>query len=249
MKSIKLSIVAALLATTSVVSSVSADELEVSANVALTSNYIWRGMTQSSNSPAVQGGVDLGYKGAYAGVWASSVDFGSTAGGYDPASAEFDIYVGYAGEVEKFSYDVGLVQFMYPGATDESNFAEAYLTLGYDFDVLSVSAMYALGIDTNTVANEAANGWEPGDTIEFGVSVPLPLDITLDGTYGMYDDKGTLNATVNNLGDYYSVSLSKSFGKFDLSIAYTGMDYDVSTNGREGDGSDDFVVATIGTSF
>ena len=249
MKSIKLSIVAALLATTSVVSSVSASELEVSANVALTSNYVWRGMSQTGNSPAVQGGVDLGYKGAYIGVWASNVDFGSTAGGYDPASAEFDIYLGYAGEVEKFSYDIGLVQFMYPGATDESNFAEAYLTLGYDFDVLSVSAMYALGIDTNDEDGETAlTGWEPGNTIEFGVSIPLPMDITLDGTYGMYDDEGTKNVSVNSLGDYYSVSLSKSFGKFDYSLAYTGMDYETSVaNGGSED--EDNIVFTIGTSF
>jgi uncharacterized protein (TIGR02001 family) len=239
MKSIKLSIVAALLATTSVVSSVSADELEVSANAALTSHYVWRGMSQSDNLPAVQGGVDLAYKGAYIGVWGSNVDFDNTE-----TSAEFDVYAGYAGEVDKFSYDVGLIQIMYPGDTKNLNFAEAYLSLGYDFTVVAVSATYNLGIDADAPGVDNF-----GDAYEFGVSVPLPMEISLDGTYGNYDNKGVSGATTNSWGNYYSVSLSKSFGKFDASIAYTGMDYDVATNGREGDGSDDFVVATIGTSF
>jgi len=233
MKSIKLSIVAALLATTGVVSSASASDVEVSANMALTSHYVWRGMSQSDNLPAVQGGVDLGYKGAYIGVWGSNVDFDNTE-----TSTEFDIYAGYAGEIDKFSYDVGVIQFMYPGDTDNLNFAEAYLGLGYDFDVLSVSAQYSLGIDA-----DAPGVSDFGDAWEVGVSVPLPMDVTLDGTYGNYEDDA------KSYGDYYSVSVSKTFGKFDVSLAYTGMDYDSSTGGRDGDGSDDFVVATIGTSF
>ncbi|MBC8238359.1 MAG: hypothetical protein H8E76_09065 [Helicobacteraceae bacterium] len=247
MKSIKLSIVAALLATTSVVSSVSASEVEVSANVALTSNYVWRGMSQTGNSPAVQGGVDLAYKGAYIGVWGSSLQGGESGAG--DASSEFDIYLGYAGEVDKFSYDVGLIQYMYPNDADNLNFAEAYLSLGYDFGVASVSGMYYVGIDTDELpAETATTGWEPGDGWEVGVSVPLPMDIALDGTYGEYDDKGTKNVTANNYGDYYSVSLSKSFGKFDYSLAYTGMDYETSVaNGGSED--QDNVVFTVGTSF
>ena len=43
-------------------------QLEVSANLAITSNYVWRGMTQSKKSPAVQGGVDLRYKRFYLGT-------------------------------------------------------------------------------------------------------------------------------------------------------------------------------------
>lgn len=235
MKSIKLSIVAALLATTSVVSNVSANELEVSANVALTSNYIWRGMTQTANSPAVQGGVDLGYKGAYIGVWGSSIDFGNGSAGGSTASSEFDIYVGYASEISGLSYDIGLIQFMYPGDTENLNFAEAYLSLGYDFKVASVSAMYALGIDADAPGVDNF-----GDAWEVGVSVPLPADVTLDGTYGEYEDDTSTTA----YGDYYSVSLSKSFGKFDYSIAYVDFD---SNAGSASD--DDNIVFTVGTSF
>ena len=58
MKFIKLSLAAALVASVAFAEEPKSD-LEISANVAMTSNYVWRGMTQSSNSPAVQGGIDL----------------------------------------------------------------------------------------------------------------------------------------------------------------------------------------------
>jgi len=249
MKSIKLSLIAALLASTSLIADITSD-VEVSANVALTSNYVWRGMTQTANNPAVQGGIDLGYKGAYIGVWASNVDFGNGAAGGSTASSEFDFYAGYANTLGAFSYDVNYCQYTYPSDTDNLNFGEASLTLGYDFEVASVSAKYYVGVDTNDVLVDAVNGWEPGDGWELGVSVPLPLEISLDGTYGSYDDKGTQNNPFfNNFGDYYLVSASKSFGKFDLTVAYTGMDFDVNTNGKDGNGKEDNVVVTIGTSF
>jgi len=125
---------------------------------------------------------------------------------------------------------------MYPGDTDNLNFSEAYLSLGYDFGMASVGAMYALGLSA-----EAAN-YDPGDAWELSVSVPLPAEITLDAMYGQYDDDQ--NGAGNNFGDYYSVSLSKSFGKFDLSVAATGMDFEAA-----GTKDVDYVVATIGTSF
>lgn len=240
MNKIKLSLVAAILATTGTFSSVSAsEEVELSGNVALTSNYVWRGMTQTSDSPAVQGGIDVSYAGFYVGVWGSAVDFADTTNG--TASSEFDIYAGYAGEIDKFSYDVGLIQYMYPNATEAYNFTEAYVSVGYDFDVVAVSAMYSMGIDAETSGSD-----DFGDAYEFGVSVPLPAEITLDGTYGVYDDENTVTtgSNTNNFGDYYSVSLSKSFDKFDVTIAYTGMDFDAA-----GTKDQDNLVATVGMSF
>lgn len=240
MKKVLLSVVAAALVSTSVYAEESASGIEVSANMALTSNYVWRGMTQTSDSPAVQGGIDLGYNGFYAGVWGSAIDFGNGSAGGSTASSEFDVYAGYAGEFSGVSYDVGAVQYMYPGDTDNLNFSEAYLSLGYDFGMASVSATYSLGVDAE------ANGVSDfGDNLELGVSVPLPMDVTLDGAYGMYDDEDTVDGgNTNNFGDYYYVGLTKTFGKFDLSLAYTGMDFDAA-----GTEDQDNVVATISTSF
>ena len=234
MKFIKLSLAAAMAVTFAYAEETS--DLGISANMAMTSNYVWRGMTQTGNSPAIQGGVDVDFKGAYAGVWASSFEG-------DKASAEFDVYVGYANEISAFSYDVGYTQFMYPNDTEALNFGEAHVKLGYDFKVVSIGAAYFLGVDTNDAA-VAAENWEPGDGWELSASVPLPMDISIDATYGSYDDAGTENSPTNNFGDYYLVSVAKSFGKFDVTLAYTGMDYEDAASSDE-----DNFVATVGTSF
>lgn len=226
MKKITLSLVAVAVVSTGLFANeASSSEVELSANVALTSNYVWRGMTQTQNSPAIQGGFDVAYSDFYAGVWGSNIDFGGVA------SAEIDIYAGYAGEISGISYDLNYTQYMYPNETDASNFGEASLTLGYDFGMASVSGKYYVGVDTNDL--------DPDDGYEFGVSVPTVMDITLDATYGDYD----------NVGQYYLVGATKTFGKFDISLAYTGMDYDDNTAGHEGDGTEGNFVATIGTSF
>ena len=82
----------------------------VSANVSVTNNYIWRGLTQTMNEAAVQGGIDYASdSGFYAGTWASNVKYGAD----DVYSYEHDIYFGYAGEAGDISYDVGYLYYNY----------------------------------------------------------------------------------------------------------------------------------------
>ncbi len=215
MKSIKLSLAAVVLVS-GLYAADSTSEVGVSANMAITSNYVWRGMTQTKNSPAIQGGVDLDYKGFYLGVWGSNIEYGDAK-----ASLEADIYLGYAGELSSFSYDLGIVEYMYPNMSDEYNFAEVYVDLGYDFNVASINAKYSLGIKTNDT--------DPDDNWEVGASVPLPMEFSVDLTYGDYD----------TLGAYYLVGVNKSLGKFDFTLAYTANDAT----------DEDNIVATVGTSF
>ncbi len=69
---------------------------ELSANAAIASNYIWRGITQTNDQAAGQGGIDWGNdSGLYVGTWVSNVAFGNTcrSGGY-----EMDVYAGFGGE-------------------------------------------------------------------------------------------------------------------------------------------------------
>ena len=219
MKLIKLSLAAALVVT--VVFAEEKSDLGISANMAMTSNYVWRGMTQSDDSPAIQGGFDLDYKGAYVGVWGSNVRFEGS-----DANMEFDAYAGYTNEIFGVSYDFGYLQYAYPNDSKASNFGEAYLGLSYDFEVVEISAKYSVGIETDEV--------DPDDCIEGGVSVVLPMDIALDAIVGNYVHSGV----------YYLIGVSKSFDKFGVSLAYTGMDYDDSANDNEGN-----VVATISASF
>ncbi len=67
---------------------------ELSGNAAFTSNYIWRGVTQTTDQAAGQGGVDWGFgSGFYVGTWVSNVDFSGLGDGY-----EMDVYAGCGGE-------------------------------------------------------------------------------------------------------------------------------------------------------
>jgi uncharacterized protein (TIGR02001 family) len=192
-------------------------DLEISANLAITSNYVWRGMTQTSSSPAVQGGIDLGYKGFYLGTWGSNVEFGDTNN-----NLEADFYAGYATEVMGIGFDVGIIQYAYPNDSDALNFEEAYIALSKDFGSFGVNAKYSFGLD------------EAPDDIEVGASVALPADFGLEASYGEYD----------TYGERYSVALTKSFGKFDLSVGY----YDFTSEYSESM-DEDYVVGTISTSF
>jgi uncharacterized protein (TIGR02001 family) len=221
MKFIKLSLAAALVVTMTFADE-NNSEIGVSANVAMTSNYVWRGMTQSDDSAAIQGGFDLDYKGLYAGVWGSNVNFGA---GSD-ASMEFDAYGGYTNELYGIGYDIGYIQYAYPNDSKASNFGEAYASLSKDFKIVKVSAKYYVGVTTDDINPE--NGYE------LGASIPLPMDISLDGNFGKYD----------NVGIYYLAGLTKTFGKFDFNVAYTSMDFeDTATKSQNN------VVATISTSF
>jgi uncharacterized protein (TIGR02001 family) len=84
----------------------------LSANVGVTSDYVFRGTSQSAEDPAFQGGLDATCGMFYAGVWASSIEFGTDA------STEIDLYAGLKKTIGRFSFDVGLIYYAYPGASN-----------------------------------------------------------------------------------------------------------------------------------
>ena len=74
-------------------------DVKVAWNVGVVSDYIFRGVSQTGEDPAIQGGVDLTSGSFYAGAWASNVDFG------DKTDAEIDVYGGYRTEAAGFAWD------------------------------------------------------------------------------------------------------------------------------------------------
>ena len=202
MKFTKLSLIAAV--AVSAMTTTAMAEIGISSNVSATNNYVWRGMTQSSNKAAVQGGLDLDMGGLYAGTWASNVDFGS------PATTEVDLYAGYGGELSGIEYDIGYINFMYVNERG-ANFEEVYLGLSKDFGVLSLGATYSMGLA------------DAPDDIAIDASVPVIKDYSLDLGYGDYDTYGTR----------YSVGVSKSFDKVDFSLAYHNLDHDATSASDE----------------
>ena len=100
-------------------------EVGYSANIS--SMYLWRGTDVSDSKPALSGSIDYSHEsGLYGGLWISS---GDTASGY-----EYDVTVGYAGEIGDFGYDVGYYKYTYPQTGESLGDAgdEVYLGLSYE---------------------------------------------------------------------------------------------------------------------
>ena len=106
----------------------------VSYNVALTSDYRYRGISQSRLKPAVSGGADYTHNptGLYVGTWLSSIKWIKDGGG--DTNLEWDVYGGKRGEISKnVTYDVGGLYYFYPsnGLSTNANTFELYGQLGY----------------------------------------------------------------------------------------------------------------------
>ena len=105
-----------------------AAEVEVAASAAVSSMYFWRGQDLGNGSPAVSGDIVASSAGAYGGIWGSSGD--------SAAGTEYDLFLGYGGEVDGFSYDVSVWNYVYPSATDGANdsfgdLSEIIVSLGF----------------------------------------------------------------------------------------------------------------------
>jgi uncharacterized protein (TIGR02001 family) len=145
---------------------------QVSGNLSLTSDYRFRGISQSQNAPAVQGGVDYAHSsGLYIGNWNSSVSSQVYANG---AGVESDLYAGYKKDIYKgLTLDVGSYNYFYPRATATrtgSNFDtyEAFVGLGYGPVAVKYSQTLGNGYfgtvnakNTNYTQADIAQSFEP----------------------------------------------------------------------------------------
>jgi uncharacterized protein (TIGR02001 family) len=112
-------------------------------NIGVTSDYVFRGVSQTSNEPALQGGADIGWGILYAGVWASRVDFDNAP----PANAEVDWYGGikptWNSPFGTINLDFGGIYYTYPGSDPgfaglpDPNYFE--LKAGYSWSALHPS--------------------------------------------------------------------------------------------------------------
>lgn len=177
---------------------------QFSANVALSTDYIWRGISQTDNGPAISGGFDYAHAlGFYAGIWASNVDFGDG----DGSNIEIDVYGGYGGEFKGVSFDVGVLHYDYPSES-VNNFDEVYAGLGYGFLSIMVS--------------HSNNGFaESGDATyyEAGADFELPLGVGLSLHAGHYE----LDEGADDYNDW-KIAVSKEYHGFNFELAYTDTD-------------------------
>lgn len=199
-------------------------------NLALTSDYVYRGVSQSDEKPALQLGGDFSFgPGFYVGGWASNVDFGD--GGPD---FEYDAFVGWNTDLnDSFNLDLSVVRYMYSGASDDFGninynefiaalaYSEAYtFTFGYTDDVYN--------LDADSFYYHLGGGWDIG------------RGFSLDAGYGL-----TTFASAAGFEDYqeWSLGVSRDIGMANVALRYHDTNGDGNVN--FGDVADDRVVLTI----
>jgi uncharacterized protein (TIGR02001 family) len=206
-------------------------QAEWSGTVTAVSDYDFRGVTQTSQDPALQGSLDWAHEsGFYAGVWGSNVDFGDCC----DENIEIDVYAGYSGG-EEITYDVGYILYAYPGA-DSINYSEFYGELGWKF--LAGKIWYS---PDYFGAGESALYYEANASFELPANFGLGLHLGYsDGDYWGSD----------NYMDY-AVGLTYALGNFELGLkwvdgsdleAYDGTPDDVNS-------SEARAIFSISTSF
>ncbi len=202
----------------------------ISYNVGVTTNYIFRGVSQSQNDPAISGGVDYSHSsGLYAGTWLSTQKWVKGQGNSSSSDFEWDVYGGYKGSVGDFGYDVGLIHYSYDGKRIVANdlptpeTTEAYL--GLSWKMLSVKYSYAL--------SPYFIGWGTRGTQKTDGSDYLELNASQDigngwGLLGHVGHQRVENVSVANYTDW-KVGVTKDVGFGTVTLAYSDTNADTPT--------------------
>lgn len=193
----------------------------LTANVGATTNYVFRGESQTDDGPAVQGGIDWIHKiGLYAGAWASNVENRRGDDGF-----EIDLYAGFNFDLgNTMGIDVGAIAYEYT----DNNFDDAQeIYFGFQYGDLSVT--YFDG--------EYDRG---GDYYYLDAKYTLALqnNFKLKFHYGHREADGP-----NNDANDVSMGISKKFGDYDIGLTFTSYDGD-----RSGDDEDE-LFATVTRTF
>jgi len=238
MKTFHKTALAAALATVTVTATAAESPHKFTGNVAYTSDYAFRGISQTLEKPAIQGGFDYGHSsGIYAGTWASSVDFG------DSTQSEWDWYGGFASTLpgSKIGYDVGVLSYNYTGGSDDYDFIEVYGKLNYDF------GQFALKGGVN-YSNDYFNASGSATYIFAGVDVPLGKDFSLSAAAGHQSIDKEDRFGAPSYTDY-KVAVNYSLAGFGLSLAYIDTDLDKKDCFGGTDLCDSRVVLTVSRSM
>lgn len=184
------------------------------ANVGLFSQYVFRGVAQNNEDPAIQGGFDYSHSsGFYLGTWASNITWLKDSGAYDSSSMEWDFYGGFRHAIANtdFSYDVGVLQYYYPGdkapGAVNADTTEIYGLIGWKW----LSAKYSYAVSNIFGVDNSDGSWY----LDLSANYPITDALTLNLHWGKQKYDGS-NAGVSNdsFASYkdWKIGLSYAFG-------------------------------------
>lgn len=183
-------------------------------NLAVTSDYVFRGISQTDRDPALQGGFDyaFGDSGFYIGTWGSNVDFQDR----DGPDIEADFYVGFSHDFsDKWNFDISAVRYTYYGARDvygDIDYNEFIGKLAWN-EMITFTVGYAndyANSDFDQLYTGLDGSWEIGNGFTFSAGV---------GHTSFGDDNGSYNN--------WLLGLSKTWGPVEATLNY----FDTNTDG------------------
>lgn len=236
----------AAIATPALADEAAPEAVKLSGNVALVSDYRFRGFSQSSEDPAIQGGLTATHEsGLYAGVWASSISFyGNT---------EVDLFAGYSKEIAPgITADVGLLYYLYPqhksvtGATN-TDFFEPYvnLTAAVGPATLKVGANYSW---KQSALLDAAGNKADAFYIHAEPSIAIPnTPLGINGHIGYAKSDAFPGGPDGSVVDY-SIGATATYKMLTFGVSYVNTDISKSL-GKEAIGADGAAVFSLTAAF
>ncbi len=216
--------------------------IKVSGNVALVTDYRFRGVSLSGGDPAIQGGIDVVHdSGFYVGTWASSIQGGGPYG-----EVELDVYGGWTGPLaDGVTLDVGVLYYLYPtgddpvGVDTDTDYLEPYASIattigpvGATFGVAYAFSQDATGNDDNLYLY---TDWSLGIP-----NTPLTVTAHLGYTDGPFAPPFLAGSADDDGLDYLIGVTMPVHGGLSVGVSYVGVD------GPSVDGlTDDAIVGTL----
>jgi uncharacterized protein (TIGR02001 family) len=207
------------------------DKLQLGADTWLTTDYEFRGISQTQHNPAIQGEFTATYGKFYADIWSSSIDFG------DNSPLEIDYYGGYTPTWAGINFDFGLLGYTYPDANADYDVLELKAAMSKTFmdDKLSVSYTTYYSPNADYWVFEGDSGYTFN---KFWIFTP-----TLSGGIGGYDYQNGGNNYA-----YWDVGMTLGFAsKYAVDLRY--WDTSLSTNECGSNACDARIVGTLSASF
>ncbi|WP_260927487.1 TorF family putative porin [Novosphingobium sp. 9] len=220
--------------------------ITITGNVALTTDYRFRGVSLSGGDPAIQGGITITHEsGFYVSTWSSSLQQTDVYG-----SQELDLIGGWSGNIGGgLKLDAGLLYYVYPsGHVGNGNYWEPYASVSGTVGPASLKVGMAYDWKQKGVTTYAGN--KADNLYLYGnVDVAIPkTPLTVSGHLGYTDGTlapGYLTGNGDKTGWDYSIGASATvYGPLSIGVSYIGV------SGPSVDGyTDDTVVGTLTASF
>jgi len=177
-------------------------------SVALTSDYLFRGITQTNEEPALQGGIEYAAdSGFYVGAWGSSISWLSDSDPDISSQVEIDGYLGYRGKFGEsgVGYDVGALYYWYPGdypsGFNSADTTELYFGLSYSLFTAkysyAVSDLFGIPDSDGSSALDVGANWEFVDSWTLNTAVGKQWVSHYDGLDYAYWKVGVTKAFEN----------------------------------------------------